>query len=39
MEQTRDNLSLRRRNRLVFMIVVAIMALIFAGGFSLIILK
>ena len=39
MEQIRDNLSLRRRNRLVSMIVAAIMALMFAGALSLIMLK
>jgi len=39
MEQIQDNLSLRRRNRLVSIIVAAIMALMFAGAFSLILLK
>lgn len=35
----RDNSSLKRRNRLVLVVVVAIMALLFAGGLSLIIFK
>jgi hypothetical protein len=39
MEEIQDNLSVRRRNRLVSMIVAAIMALMFAGAFSLIMLK
>lgn len=39
MQQTRDNPSLKRRNRLVSIVIVAIIVLLFAGGFSLIILK
>jgi hypothetical protein len=39
MQQTRDNPSLKRRNRLVSIVIVVIMVLLFAGGFSLIILK
>jgi hypothetical protein len=39
MQQTRDNPSLKRRNRLVSIVIVVIIALLFAGGFSLIILK
>jgi hypothetical protein len=39
MQQTRDNPSLKRRNRLVSIVMVVIIALLFAGGFSLIILK
>jgi hypothetical protein len=39
MQQTRDNPSLKRRNRLVSIVIVAIIALLFAGGLSLILLK
>lgn len=39
MQQMRDNSSLKRRNRLVLATVVTIMGLLFAVGFSLIILK
>ncbi len=39
MQPIRDNASLKRRNRLVSLVVVVVMALLFASGFSLIILK
>jgi hypothetical protein len=39
MQQTRDNPSLKRRNRLVSIVIVAIIALLFSGGLSLILLK
>lgn len=39
MEQIKDHASLRRRNRLVSTLVVVVMALLFASGFSLIIFK
>jgi len=39
MEQRRDHLNLKRRNRLVSAIVVTIIALMFVAGFRLIILK
>ncbi|ETX06485.1 MAG: hypothetical protein ETSY2_16870 [Candidatus Entotheonella gemina] len=39
MQQIKDNPSLKRRNRLVSIIVVVIMATLFAAGFSLIIFK
>jgi hypothetical protein len=39
MQQIRDNANLKRRNRLVSIVIIAIMVLLFAGGISLIILK
>lgn len=39
MQEIRDNTSLKRRNRLVSAVVVVIMAILFAAGFSLIIFK
>lgn len=39
MQQIRHNPSLKRRNRLVMVVVVVIMATLFVGGFSLIIFK
>ncbi len=39
MEQIRDKSSLKRRNRLVSVIAVTVMAILFASGFSLIIFK
>jgi hypothetical protein len=39
MQQIKGHPSVKRRNRLVMVVVVAIMAALFIGGFSLIILK
>lgn len=39
MQHIRDNPTLKRRNRLVMVVVVATMVTLFVGGFSLIIFK